>query len=264
MLLNLIKRAISFVLRRTNLADLDGSIYERRIILSLEIDKICKSTIQYGPFAGMLLSKGDWWGKIDRPSMLFGFYEKEVLDSLTNHSNKFKTLIDIGAADGYYAIGGVLSGSFENSVCYEISEDGQAQIRKNAYLNNIADKIEVRGKAKKKFFDDFSEEELGSSLILMDIEGGEYDILSSKEDFMRLKKSTLIIESHALFFDDGIMKQENLVSLASEFFNITEFKTSSRDLSIYPELKNYSDSDRWLMCSEGRGELMSWFRLDPK
>ena len=52
--------------------------------------------------------------------------------------------------------------------------------------------------------------------------------------------------------------------LAEEFFNVTELKMGSRDLSNIPELQKFSDSDRWLMCSEGRGELMSWLRLDPK
>ena len=98
----------------------------------------------------------------------------------------------------------------------------------------------------------------------MDVEGEEFNIFSKKEDFLKLKKSTIIIESHALYFDDGNLKQENLINLASEFFNVTELKMSSRDLSNIEYLKKFSDSDRWLMCSEGRGQLMSWIRLDPK
>ena len=55
----------------------------------------------------------------------------------------------------------------------------------------------------------------------MDVEGEEFNIFSKKEDFLKLKKSTIIIESHALYFNDGIEKQENLIKLASEFFNVT-------------------------------------------
>jgi hypothetical protein len=98
----------------------------------------------------------------------------------------------------------------------------------------------------------------------MDIEGGEFDIFSQREDFEKLKYSTLIIESHALHFDDGDEKQEKLINLAKEFFDVTELKTGIRDFSNFSDLKKYSDSDRWLMCSEGRGQLMSWFRLEPK
>jgi|TARA_B110000003_G_scaffold266448_1_gene293436 hypothetical protein len=263
-ILNFIKRSLSYLIRKFNLADLDGYIYERRMELAVQIDQKHNSTIQYGPFKGMLLSRGDWWGKIDRPSMIYGFYEQEVLESLTKDRGKFKTLIDVGAADGYYAIGGIISKTFEKSICYEIAEEGQNQIRKNAKLNNVSDKVEIRGEAKRNFHDDFSQEELSSSIILMDIEGVEFDLFAQREDFLKLKHSTLIIESHALYFDDGDIKQQNLISMAQEFFDVTELKTGLRDFSNFTDLRKYSDSDRWLMCSEGRGELMSWLRLDPK
>jgi hypothetical protein len=263
-ILNFIKRSLSYLIRKFNLADLDSYIYERRMELAIQIDQKHNSTIQYGPFKGMLLSRGDWWGKIDRPSMIYGFYEQEVLESLTKEKGKFNTLIDVGAADGYYAIGGVISKTFKKSVCYEIAKEGQNQIRKNAQLNNVGENIEIRGEAKRNFYDDFSQEELSSSLILMDIEGCEFDIFSQRGDFEKLKHSTLIIESHALHFDDGDEKQQNLINLAQEFFDVTELKTGIRDFSNFSDLKKYSDSDRWLMCSEGRGELMSWFRLEPR
>ena len=99
--------------------------------LAVQIDQKHNSTIQYGPFKGMLLSRGDWWGKIDRPSMIYGFYEQEVLESLTKDRGKFKTMIDVGAADEYYTIGGIISKTFEKSICYEIAKEGQKQIRKN-------------------------------------------------------------------------------------------------------------------------------------
>ena len=88
----------------------------------------------------MILSQGDWWGKIDRPSMIYGFYEQEVLESLTSNKGKYKTLIDVGAADGYYAIGGIISGTFEKAICYEIAKEGQDQIKKNADLNKVSKK----------------------------------------------------------------------------------------------------------------------------
>ena len=264
MILKFIKRSLSYLLRKLNLADLDSYIYERRMELASIIDKKHSSTIQYGPFQGMILSQGDWWGKIDRPSMIYGFYEQEVLESLTSNKGKYKTLIDVGAADGYYAIGGIISGTFEKAICYEIAKEGQDQIKKNADLNKVSKNIEIRGEAKENFYNDFTHEELASSLILMDIEGLEFDIFSKSKDFQTLKNSSLIIESHALYFDDGKEKQEGLIKMAEEFFNVTELKMSSRDLSNIPDLRLFSDSDRWLMCSEGRGELMSWFRLDPK
>ena len=30
------------------------------------------------------------------------------------------------------------------------------------------------------------------------------------------------------------------------------------------EDKEYNDNDRWLICSEGRERLMTWYKLEPK
>ena len=42
-----------------------------------------------------------------------------------------------------------------------------------------------------------------------------------------------------------------------------EYKELDVDLSEFEELKEWSDTDRWLVCSEGRPKLMTWWRLDP-
>ncbi len=79
------------------------------------------------------------------------------------------------------------------------------QIKKNAQLNDVHDRIEIRGEARKGFYNEFSDEELASSLILMDIEGGEFDLVLRKTRFFKSFKATLIIESHAF-----ILKMENI------------------------------------------------------
>ena len=76
-----------------------GAIHKRRIRISGELDEVFNSTVRYGPFKGLKLSSNTWWGGTDRGSMLFGIYEKEVLDSLQNIPLKFNTFIDLGAAD---------------------------------------------------------------------------------------------------------------------------------------------------------------------
>ena len=39
--------------------------------------------------------------------------------------------------------------------------------------------------------------------------------------------------------------------------------TGARDLSVFPELRRMRDTDRWLIVSEGRGQLMTWLKLGP-
>lgn len=69
-----------------------------------------------------------------------------------------------------------------------------------------------------------------------------------------------MIELH----DDREQILAPLRNKASDFFEILEMTTTARDMSKFPELKKLSDTDRWLLCSEGRPERMTWYRLTPK
>lgn len=81
--------------------------------------------------------------------------------------------------------------------------------------------------------------------------------------FENLKRSIIFIEIHEWFFKDGEKKLKQLLNNAKPFFKISKLTTSSRDLSIFPELSNLIDSERWLIASEGRARLMTWLRFDP-
>ena len=69
---------------------------------------------------------------------------------------------------------------------------------------------------------------------------------------------------HDWFYEDGVKKLQKLKNDSSLTHVITELKMGARDLSIFPELKKLHDNDRWIICSEGRKQLMTWLRFDPK
>ena len=135
------KKAILWILSMIGVRK--DSIQRRRIQMSQKFDELFNSTVKYGAFKGLKLSSETWWGSADRASMLFGLYEKEVLDSLQSISKKNTTFIDLGAADGYYGVGVLVSNLFEKSICYEISEKGKKAIKNNAQLNNVLHKMEI-------------------------------------------------------------------------------------------------------------------------
>jgi hypothetical protein len=238
-------------------------IDKRRIILSEEINRLFDSTVRYGPFKGLKFSMDTWWGSADRASMLLGLYEQEVLESLANVPKKYNTFIDLGAADGYYSIGVLINKLFEHTFCFEISKKGQEIIHKNAELNGVRDKISIYGIAERTFYEKFTTELLSKSVLFVDIEGGEFEIFD-KEVFSIFRNSIIFLELHDWFFEDGAEKLNRITTDASQYFNITKITTTSRNLSEFNELKNFGDTDRWLVCSEGRARLMTWYRLDPK
>ena len=77
------------------------------------------------------------------------------------------------------------------------------------------------------------------------------------------KQSVIFIELHDWFFPDGKERLDRLKNEVEKYFKITVLTTTSRDLSVFEELQSMSDTDRWLICSEGRPKLMNWWKLDP-
>lgn len=223
--------------------------------------KLFDYTVRYGPFLGLKFSKESWWGI--STSQLIGIYEKEVLDSLCELSGKYKNFINIGAADGYYAIGVLKNNLFRKSFCYEISANGRKMIEKNSELNGVSDRISIKAEAELDFYDDFSETDLKDSVLFIDIEGAEFDLLT-KDVLSAFKNSVIYIEIHDWFFEDGNQKFNDLQVRCEELFSVTTLTTTSRDVSVFPEFKEYNDNDRWLICSEGRERLMTWYKLEPK
>jgi hypothetical protein len=238
-------------------------VHQHRIKLSNLVWDFHQQTVAYGPFQGMKLAKDTHWGVADKGAMTLGLYEKEVLDQLLSLSNQFKTFIDLGAADGYYGIGVLVGDLFQKSYCFEITEEGQQVIQKNAVLNNVQDRVVIKGVADKNFHLQIDPEDLKSALLFVDIEGAEFDLFDA-EIFTTFNKAVIFIELHDWFFPDATQKIEQLKAQSNLTHHWTELCMGARDLSKFKELHSLNDTDRWLLCSEGRGRQMSWVRLDPK
>jgi hypothetical protein len=238
-----------------------SAVEARRQAIQKHLNQKFDGVVRYGPFKGFKFSEESWWGN-DRASMLLGLYELEVLHHLKNLSKNYRYFINVGAADGYYGIGVLVSNLFEKSYCYEVSQQGQKVIQKNAELNMVSHRIVVRGEASDKFERDFSEDDAALSVLMVDIEGGEFEFFLN-ETLQKFKKSVIFIELHDWFFPDGKERLDRLKNEVERYFKITVLTTTSRDLSVFEELESMSDTDRWLICSEGRPKLMSWWKLDP-
>ncbi len=163
------------------------AINKKRQLLSKELTKVFNHTVKYGPFAGMIFSEDCWWGCSDRGAMLLGIYEQEILNSIMSVSSKYNVFIDLGAANGYYSIGTLISQKFKISYAYEMSAKGRDVIQKNAKLNNCGNRLHILGEATKNFYKDIPKKDLDCSVILIDIEGAEFFLLNS-ESFKNLKK----------------------------------------------------------------------------
>lgn len=241
----------------------EDQIQQRRLLISRQLDVRFASEVKYGPFRGLKLSKATWWGTTDRAGMLLGLYEQEVLSALANIPLEYRrSFIELGAADGYYAVGVLVNGLFERSYCFEVSERGQKAIAANAALNGVSSRVQIHGIADSEFHAVLPPSAISNSTLLIDIEGAEFDILTP-EMFERFSSSVIIVELHDHFFADAQQRIDRLRNLCANAFRIDELTTTARDLSVFPELRQFGDTDRWLICSEGRRAMPHWYVLTP-
>ena len=128
-------------------------------------------------------------------------------------------------------------------------------------INNLKNNFKIREIATPEFLGDFTDAELQDSLILIDIEGGEFELFKTI-DMNRLRKSLLIIELHQ-FVDGSDSKIAELLSKLSTTHSLSVSRTGSRNLDDFVELEGMPDSDRWLLISEGRPKNMKWALCEP-
>lgn len=138
-------------------------------------------TVQYGAFKGLNLENFVTWGASDRGSQLLGIYEQEVVNLITQLGGLNKTFVDVGAAEGYFAAGVLVNNHFGRAICFEAEEKSRHALGKTLRLNGVANRATIHGTAGSDFVRIVGEDlsfDFGNSVFLMDIEGGEIDLLT--------------------------------------------------------------------------------------
>ena len=238
------------------------TIRERQERISLEVFDLLGGTVKYGPFTGLKLDKNTWWGKLDLGSQCLGLYEKEILDQIDLiDPNKYKTFIDIGAADGYYAVGMLTSKRAKKTICFEQEKKGRETILSKWENNGSTGELIIFGEANTKSLSDINPNDLKNSIALIDIEGGEFDFLNF--DTLKVLSSCLIfIEIHN-WVDNFPKKYASFLKDASKFFNIEIINHTDRRTIHLQELRDFTDDNRLLLTSERRPCLMRFLKLTP-
>ena len=239
-------------------------IPQARIRLSNHIYNISKGKIMYGPLKGLILDKNYMsWSRVDLGSIILGFYEQEVLEELVMISNTRKVFIDVGAADGIFAVGLLAANIFDQSICFEIDDQAKRNILNLAKKNNLENKITIYDEASVSKMQSMNLISWDDVCLLVDIEGDEFDFITS-EMIETIKGSSLIIEIHDQYTKNPNKSKSDLKQILIKEYDIKIITTSSRDLSQIDEIMHLHDNDRWLLCSEGRGWRMEWWVCEPK
>ncbi|WP_248321321.1 MULTISPECIES: hypothetical protein [unclassified Caballeronia] len=240
----------------------------RRMYNGRRLWRATNGIVQHGLLKGYFLGERATWRYEDTGTKLLGLYELEVCELIGRIHGGRSTFIDLGAADGFYGIGLVSTGLFERSICYEIDQASRDNLRHLAIERGIANRVDIRGAATSGFADELAAQgvDFKDAVVLCDIEGHEFETLTG-ECLRTLRHAHVIVEIHD-FMIVGPQRHEwlpSLIARASEFFDVAEIKAGARDLSRIPLIADHwTDSDRWLLCSEGRAKPMTWLHFAPK
>jgi hypothetical protein len=220
-------------------------------------------TVQHGPFRGLIYPGHESVCSSIFPKLL-GSYEKELTSVIERIcKTDYSEIIDIGCAEGYYAVG--LARRIESAKIYAYDTDKKARTlcSEMARLNGI--------KSSRFFLKDFcSTEDLasftftGKGLILCDCEGYEKDLFSPEIPEL-LKNHDLLIETHdcidieiSSYLFRIFSKSHNVESILSTD-DIQKAKTYEFD-----ELKNCTLAEKKILLSELRSSIMEWFFITAK
>jgi predicted O-methyltransferase YrrM len=218
-------------------------------------------SVQKGPFEGMRYI-GTSVGSAYLPKLL-GIYERELSQCVeTISSSNPKLIVDIGAAEGYYAIGFARRNPQARVIGFEMEERGQEALREMAKLNDVATRVEIRGKCEP--------DDLVSALasepdpvVVCDVEGYEVKLLDLNA-VPDLARTRVLVELHD-FLVPGVT--ETLKSRFTETHRIAHIWQEPRSRDEFPWRtlatalvpRSYLE---WAV-SEWRPVQMAWLWMQP-
>jgi hypothetical protein len=218
--------------------------------------------VQAGPFAGMRYVDGSV-GSAYLPKLL-GIYERELNECIEQAcALDFPLIINIGAGEGYYAVGMALRNPRAQLLAFEAEEAGQCAGKTLAQLNGVASRVEIRGVC--------GLQDLSSALstgerclIICDAEGHE-EVLLNVDVVPALARAHLLVEMHE-FVQRGITNE--IVARFTSTHRVRHIWQEPRSRGDFPYrgLGTLLVSARYLdwAVSEWRPERMSWLWMEPK
>lgn len=235
---------------------------EQRFQETLLKNAFFERKVLHGPFKGLQYPAFNAIGSSLYPKLL-GSYERElhgVMDQIL--ACEFSEIINIGCAEGYYAIG--LARRFPTAKIIACDTDPHALrlCHQMASLNQVTNKVTYVSHFTSSDLSNFSFSMRG--LIVCDCEGYE-QLLFTSESVENLKGCYLLIETHD-FIDIRITGR--LRELFAPSHHVTAIKSlddiEKTKLYHYQELEGADLATRKNVIGERRPAIMEWFFMVPK
>ena len=212
--------------------------------------------VQQGPFAGMAYVDEATCSTL--APKLIGSYEAELQPALAEIvATDYTTIIDVGCAEGYYAVGLALKMPRAKVYAFDIDAPARALCKEMARLNFVADRVFVEEACTHSRLRELIDER---TLVVCDCEGCEFELLRP-EIVSELNKTDLLVELHD-FIDPRI--KSTLVSRFEQTHDISIIATKERVAADYEALAGLSAQSQVFALAELRGADMEWAFMRSK
>lgn len=213
--------------------------------------------VRDGPFAGMTYPAGRLPDIDAVVTKLLGLYEREIAWVFERAiTQDVSTFIDIGCADGYYAVGMAHASAATTTYAYDLASSARRLCSDTASASGIAGRVQVGRR--------FTLDALASlpgkpALVLCDIEGGEIELFDA-EAALVMATSVVVVEVH----ED---ERPGAGALLQRVFDRTHRATvvlQEPRLEIPEALRAWSAQERADALREFRGPRLHWIVFEPR
>lgn len=217
------------------------------------VKKVAKRGVLLGPFAGMTYRTTSFasahWPK------LIGSYENELHDVILElKKRKYELVVDVGCAEGYYAVGLALWNTVDSVVAYDIELDARKACKELCELNRIDNKVQIRTRCTTE---DLIQCYGKKSLVISDCEGFEKELFTTQA-LPWLSKTDLIIECHEHLAPGITVTLETLFSSTHFCKRISAVNATSKCDAISELLGETNLAILCRLVEEGRPDGMQW------
>lgn len=233
-----------------------AAIWRSHALAQTYIARTGGTIVAGGPFAGMIYASEATEGVLI--ARLLGVYESE----LHPHFKAFAAqgldcVIDVGCAEGYYAVGMARLMPDITVYAHDILERARAACTAMAAENGVSERVIVGGEFKPEDFQRFAGRR---ALVLVDAEGAEMDILDPVRG-PALAQMNIIVETHDLF------RPGTLATLMERFAPTHNIERVDQDFKSYDRpdwVDDLTHLDQLLTVWEWRLRPTPWLVMRPK
>jgi len=231
------------------------------------IEKRAAGKVLGGPFAGMQYFANTTAQHALGVRALLGSYESELHDIVQQLINQeWDTIVDIGAAEGYYAVGFARACPKAKVIAFEGEEDARRVLSELAAHNGVQERLQIEGWCDIENLRAALRARAGQrTLVMMDVEGAEASLLDPVV-IPELQPAYLLIEVH----DFAFAGLSNLIRTRfASTHRIKEVQLRPRTIADYPIrmpllLRTLFRRACLDVISENRNPNSRWFYMLPQ